>query len=589
MIKRAFRLFSLKQYSLSTQMSIALGGLTLVFIALTGLIITLLITSTLEGNLLEDRHTRASHSARLIENLLHSQRQQILYTFDYQLPPQDANLFLQQRLREAMSRDSSLLEMALVAPDGTLIASERRIADSLFHPFFKTSNARWLRLNRSGQDYMSSLRVTEDGLPYVIMSLLIQQPSYQGYSAVARVDMREIQRILSGSELERNEILYVVDTSGHLIASTRLFPPLTPPSSPLLQPPYRARYINLAFEEVLGASVPIADSPWIAVNEFPTRQALEDIDQTRISIALLTVAGAILALVSGRVLARQIISPLRALATQTEHLQAGDYQYRIGMQAAGEIGALAQAFNRLGEAIAERELDLRTTNMILKDRSQELAALSRQIIAVEEEERRRISREIHDGFGQTLAALKMSLDVAQSISDPQRRDMLLRDARTIIEQAIDEAHTISQNLRPTVLDDLGLVAALDWYLRQFSRRFEIAVQHELNPDQPVYLTSEGEITAFRFVQEALSNVHKHAQATEVSVKLRQQANFLMVAVKDNGKGFNYKQKRTPSERVHLGLSGMRERLTMIGGELVVHSLPGIGTTLIALVPMQIDE
>lgn len=556
--------------SLATQVSLALSGLSLVIIALTGLFSTLLIKDRLEAHILQDRVNQARHVALPIQTFLADQRQQLLFSVDYQLSPVNQENILRERLREAVERNNMILEIALISPAGEIVASESRSSSQVIADFLPIA-----------PNYTSPLDYAADNTPYIILSQTIHLPNYQGYSIVGRIEMSYLWTVLRQQDLEIGEYIYIVDETGTVIAASQSS---TDPKHYFTTP-----YHQHHGKDLLGATAPIEHTSWLVINELGAKRAFADVREMERYIVLLTLTGALIALASGRFLSKQLIRPFKGLTAYAEHLEAGDYTYQIQEQTPVEVRLLGQTFKRMGDVIAEREIALRATNTILKARSEELAILSRQIIAVEEEERRRISREIHDGFGQTLAALKMTLDVAQNLQDERRKIMLLKDARHIIEQAIDEAHTISQNLRPTVLDDLGLVAALGWYVHQYEQRFGIAVQHDLNPDVQLVLSTEVEITAFRFVQEALNNVQKHAYATEVSIKLRQQVDFLMLAVKDNGAGFDYVSKPLTQDRVHLGLSGMRERLTMIGGELVVHSQIGNGTTLIALLPLKIPE
>ncbi|MBZ0309978.1 MAG: hypothetical protein K8I82_28205, partial [Anaerolineae bacterium] len=158
-----------------------------------------------------------------------------------------------------------------------------------------------------------------------------------------------------------------------------------------------------------------------------------------------------------------------------------------------------------------------------------------------------------------------------------------------IGHAMDELHTISQGLRPAILDDLGLKEALEWYLQQFHRRFHIPVEYNFGEIGSLHLTPECEITAYRFLQEALTNVYKHAEASRVTIKLRHQANFIMLSVNDNGRGFDRKNQAQKKDRLSLGLTGLQERLALVGGELIIHSQPGRGTTLIALLPMAAES
>ncbi len=313
-----------------------------------------------------------------------------------------------------------------------------------------------------------------------------------------------------------------------------------------------------------------------------------DIRRIMAAIGLAWLLAVATTLLATRLIALRLTRPWKTLIHIVEEVEKGRYTQVKPVEGPAEANRIIAALRHMGRTIAVSELELQTANAALEARSEELAALSRQIIAVQEEEQRRISREIHDEFGQTLAALKMTLDVAQRLDNLERMGQLLKDAAHIVERAIDEAHAISQNLRPTVLDDLGLDAALEWYVRQFEGRFNIPVDYQSDPQVSLNLSTESEITAYRFVQEALTNVHKHSGASGVEVFLLLQNDYTMLSVKDDGCGFDYWSSNTPTERLHLGLSGLRERLTMIGGKLVIQTAKGEGTHLIALLPKKHD-
>ncbi len=279
-----------------------------------------------------------------------------------------------------------------------------------------------------------------------------------------------------------------------------------------------------------------------------------------------------------------LLLPIDRIHEWANNVDTGNFAYTLQAVGSREIDELVEVLNRLAQDIARREVELRTMNAALNARSQELTQLSRQTIAVEEEERRRVSRELHDGLSQVMGAAKMTLDVAAKITDVQKKDELLHDASKTVEQAIDELHNISQGLRPTILDDLGLKEALEWYTQYFEERYKTVVECNFEDIGTFSLTAEREITAYRFLQEALMNVYKHARASKVSIKLRLQANFVMLSVADDGIGFERSQPLVRQNRLSLGLTGLQERLALVGGELIIHSQTNKGTTLIALLP-----
>ena len=213
--------------------------------------------------------------------------------------------------------------------------------------------------------------------------------------------------------------------------------------------------------------------------------------------------------------------------------------------------------------------------------SQELQEASAKLIAAQEEERRTIARELHDEVGQVLSALKVEIDVAQrSLAAGAAADLV--EAQNIADGAIKTVRNLTQLLHPAALDDLGLTAAIDSSLRGLSRRHDIRTalhQHDL-PDR---LPREVELAAYRIVQEAITNVGKHASASRCDVHLTQLDDRLLIEVEDDGIGFVEDIDRPIIAR-GLGLISVRERASRLGGTFNILSEPGHGTRLIVSLP-----
>lgn len=221
--------------------------------------------------------------------------------------------------------------------------------------------------------------------------------------------------------------------------------------------------------------------------------------------------------------------------------------------------------------------------------------LARSVWSVQEAERRRLARELHDGIGQTLTALKHQLDVVVQGGEelPPAALARLRDAAGLATQALRDTRELSHLLRPQILDDLGLGPALRWLTRTFQERTGTAVAlDESGLDHR--LSSEHETLAFRLVQEALNNVAKHARAQHVHVQVAFDGTRLAVRVDDDGVGFTpARRAETPlpgaggavaGENPGSGLRGMRDRVELFGGKIEILSQPGEGTRIAASVP-----
>ncbi|MBI3799492.1 MAG: PAS domain S-box protein [Deltaproteobacteria bacterium] len=234
--------------------------------------------------------------------------------------------------------------------------------------------------------------------------------------------------------------------------------------------------------------------------------------------------------------------------------------------------------------ITERK---RAEEQILRSLEQ-LHALTARLQVIREEERTRIAREIHDELGQTLTGLKMDLAWLNkrvvNTNDGALRELLLSKTRTMAQLTDTIIHTvrrIATDLRPGVLDNLGLLAALEWQAQDFQKRTDIACHLKTSLEE-VALDPEGTTAVFRIFQETLTNVARHAHATAVDVKVSEDAGNLVLEVHDNGRGITESEITAGTS---LGLLGIRERVLLVGGEVTVKGTPGAGTSVIVQVPL----
>lgn len=215
--------------------------------------------------------------------------------------------------------------------------------------------------------------------------------------------------------------------------------------------------------------------------------------------------------------------------------------------------------------------------------------LLEQTISVQEAERRRISRELHDQTGQSLTSLMLGLRVLES-DIPGEVGERIAEMRELVSRTLDEVRNMAVELRPGLLDRVGLIPVLEEYLDEYPAKFGIEADFEAIEFDHERLTPDREITIYRIVQEALTNVTKHSGATRVSVQLQVRGDMVVVVIDDNGKGFDVAQvtKSTVEER-KLGLHGMEERAALINGTLTIESAPGAGTTIFVRVPLEKKE
>lgn len=213
-----------------------------------------------------------------------------------------------------------------------------------------------------------------------------------------------------------------------------------------------------------------------------------------------------------------------------------------------------------------------------------LRALSQQLLDVQEQERRRLARDLHDEVGQALTAIMMNLQTMERIADVEPIAPTVTDSKAILDQLLQRVRDLSLDLRPSLLDDVGLVAAVRWYVQRQADRAGLAHQvaaEEALISMPPHLGT----LCFRVIQEAVTNVLRHAKATRIWVTMGHSPGEVHLRVQDDGVGFKVEQALDRAARGDsLGLIGMQERVSFAGGEVTIESAPRGGTTVNARVP-----
>jgi PAS domain S-box-containing protein len=238
--------------------------------------------------------------------------------------------------------------------------------------------------------------------------------------------------------------------------------------------------------------------------------------------------------------------------------------------------------NLLGTAIERRRLE--------EEREQHGKELATHVLLAQEEERKRIARELHDETAQTLAALLAQLDLLER-HESGAPDFLagFDRARDLARRALEETRALAHDLRPMILDDVGLVAALEWLLAEHEKVYGTVVDFDLESDPPPAMTAETELALFRIAQEALTNSGKHAGAKTVCIGLSFPGGHARLMVEDDGRGFDRSRAARPTQEGRLGLYGMQERAALLGGGVTIASEPDKGTTITAEIPLAVHH
>jgi signal transduction histidine kinase len=406
--------------------------------------------------------------------------------------------------------------------------------------------------------------------------------------------------------------IYVVDKLGRVVLTTNTQMPLFETLADIrIQPAIlgdatsgTAVYKNAQGERVItGFSdlKQITDNKsldWSVLTTAPLNELLRPTKETAQVLTYIGLFVTSLTVLIAYFFARSITQPLQRTAALAEQISRGNYSHRLEENIGGEIGSLAKSINEMATRVEERAAEITTRNEKLtseiverKIAQDRLQKLSHKIVRLQEEERRRVSRELHDGINQLLVSVKYKIEnfedkfnqsAEQALSDIKKADIFL-------DEAISEVRRVSHDLRPSVLDDLGLVPAISNLVRRFSERNLIDVQLNGVDESFDRLPTDVETALYRIVQEALMNIEKHANASHVSINISRTDSNVTIRIEDNGEGFSMQNALRKSESTRsMGLRNMRERIELLQGTFFIHSDVGKGTFLEVKAPLNLD-
>lgn len=295
----------------------------------------------------------------------------------------------------------------------------------------------------------------------------------------------------------------------------------------------------------------------------------------------------------GRTFFAEAIIPLEE--THRSALEANAHLSRLNRELSRRTCNLTVSSQLLKKQIARRRIVEETlrqskqhTLRLLEESRRlqgQLRLLSRRILSAQEEERKRISRELHDVIAQMLTGINVRLTTLKMAATANTKGLSKKISRTqrLVERSVDIVHRFARNLRPAALDHLGLTPALHSFMKSFMKETGIRVSLTAFAGLEK-LNSAKRTTLYRVAQEALTNVARHAQASRVDVSIRRLPHAVRMQITDDGKSFDVERVLQARKKQDLGLLGMRERLAMVGGKFMVESTPGKGTTICAQIP-----
>jgi signal transduction histidine kinase len=279
-----------------------------------------------------------------------------------------------------------------------------------------------------------------------------------------------------------------------------------------------------------------------------------------------------------------LLRQMNSLVRVSRRLAVGDLKARTGLRhGSSELGQLAKAFDDMALALERRENEHEQAEAHIRDSREQLRRLSVHIQTVREEERTRIAREIHDDLGQALTALRIDLSWMgrRLLADQAPLQQKIQSIAKVIDSTMETVHRLSSELRPGILDDLGLAEAIEWQAEEFQNRTGIACEVQVGCEQ-IHLTREQSTAIFRIYQETLTNIARHAEAKTVLVALEVHDRNLTLMVGDDGRGITEEQISRPDS---YGIMGIRERVLALGGEVNFEGVPGSGTKVVVSIPL----
>ena len=278
--------------------------------------------------------------------------------------------------------------------------------------------------------------------------------------------------------------------------------------------------------------------------------------------------------------------PLKQLVQFAYAIGQGNYDAKLKAESwiSKEIAFLLQSFNQMVTNLKNISIKIEHAQNVRKK-------LLQKIISAQEEERARVARELHDEANQYMAAINMGLDRITAESDPNKSKNLSKELKKIVLQASSELKHLAWELRPTTIDKIGLTSALENYIQNCKINSKINIDFTCDIECEEQLDEEVKIAVFRIIQEALTNIAKHADADEIEVTLKTSKEYLIIIVEDNGKGFNTDTILQLAENASgkiksIGIYGMMQRAELIDGKLIIESEPNQGTTVYLKVPLR---
>ncbi|MAU11835.1 MAG: ATPase [Anaerolineaceae bacterium] len=399
-------------------------------------------------------------------------------------------------------------------------------------------------------------------------------------------DVYALHQLLQDTRINHPNVVYafVVDPDNYVLAHTFNggFPENLSDANSATDDAYEhTTILNTSEEQIWDTAVPVFEGrAGTARLGLSDAQVLQTIDAVTGQLLLTTVMVSVIGISAAVFLTWILTRPLLDLVDAAQAVGNGNFSYRVTRWADDEIGKLTDAFNSMIEALGKADAER-------IEREQSRVQYVHGVITAQEDERKRIARELHDSTSQSLTSLIIGLKTLEDNCQHCRKQTRVVELRSIAGQTLDDVHTLSVQLRPSVLDDLGLPEAIRRHIADYRKRYPINIDLAVTGMDGIRLPTEIETALYRIVQEGLTNIIRHAEAHTASIFIECSTDKVLVVIEDDGKGFEI--TNVQHQDGHLGLYGIQERAELLAGALEIESEPGRGTSLFIEIPLHTES
>lgn len=395
-------------------------------------------------------------------------------------------------------------------------------------------------------------------------------------------DVYALHQLLQDTKTNHPNVIYafVIDTDAYIVAHTfdGGFPEALIDANSVKDDAYEHTVIlNTNEGPIWDTAVPIfegrAGVVRLGLSDVQVRQTVDTVTG---QLLLTTVMVSMIGISAAVFLTWVLTRPILELVDATQVVGRGDFSYRATRWADDEIGKLTDSFNAMIDALEKAHAER-------LEREQMRVQYVQGVILAQEEERKRIARELHDSTSQSLTSLMIGLRTLEDTCQNCRKQSRVIDLRAIAGQTLHDVHTLSMQLRPSVLDDLGLTEAVRRHVTDCQKRVPFNIDFAIIGNEGIRLAPELETALYRIIQEGLTNIMRYAEPQNASICIEYAEDRVLVVIEDDGKGFDVDSVR--HQDGHLGLYGIRERAELLNGKVEIESTPGYGTALYVDIPI----